>query len=110
MALPSAYSFKSRLSFDEIRTRLEGLGHGEWEDGDSAWYGNYIRGSLWGNRMRIFDGGGQINEGGKYDPGGYMLIDYGKRGDPDEETDRRLREELFPALEVTELKPDERND
>ena len=110
MSLPTGYSFKSRLSFTELTWRLDGLGHGRWDHGDSAWYGNYIRGELWGVRMRIFDGRGQANEGGTYDPGGYMLLDYARGAQPTTEHDSRIRDELFPALEVTEYKRDERND
>lgn len=110
MTLPTGYAFKSRLSFTEIRWRLDGLGQGRWEDGDSAWYGNYIRGQLWGVAMRIFDGRGQVNEAGSYDPGGYMLLDYARGVRPTADHDERLRTELFPALEVIEYKPDERND
>ena len=110
MALPTGYSFRSVLSIEQIRTRLQELGHGEWEEGDSAWYGDYIRGDLWGTYMRIFDGHGQANEFGRYDPKGFMLLDYGRRGTPTAEMDTRIRDELFPALQVIEWKPDEAND
>jgi hypothetical protein len=110
MSLPSGYSFKTTLSWIELQARLVQLGHGTWEERESAWYGDYLSGELWGSHMRIFDGQGGGNELGTYDPKGFLLIDYGKRGEPTDEIDRRLREELFPALEVTEWKPDERND
>ena len=110
MRPPSGYSFKSALSFTEIQARLESLGHGVWEERDSAWYGTYISGTLWGVRMRIFDGEGQHSEAGKYDPRGFMLLDYSRSATPTEEHDARIRDELFPALEVLESKPDERND
>lgn len=110
MGAPSGYYFKSALAFAEIVERLKELGHGEWTEGESAWYGDYVRGSLWGVRMRIFDGHGGGNEFGVYDPRGYMLLDYSRSETPSDDHDARLRNELFPALEVHEWRADERND
>ena len=110
MAPPSGYSFKSRLSFVEIRARLDELGHGVWNERESSWYGDYIAGSLWGARMRIFDGNGCGNEAGTYDPRGFMLLDYAHGAKPTPDVDRRIREQLLPALDVIEWHEDERND
>ena len=110
MAIPSGYSFRSRLTFAVIRQRLQALGHGEWEERESTWYGDYLSGSLWGVRMRIFDGQGAVSEAGSYDPKGFMLLDYARDAIPSAEQDARIRTELFPQLEVIEWSPDERND
>ena len=110
MSLPWAYSFKSQLTFEQIRARLAELGHGDWEERDSDVYGGYIRGHLWGVRMRIFDGKGSVSEFGSYSPRGFMLLDYAKRAPAGPDHDARLRDELFAALAVTEWKPAEPND
>jgi hypothetical protein len=110
MALPSGFSFKSRLSFVEIRARVEELAHDRWTERESSWYGDYIAGTLWGVRLRIFDGAGGGNEAGTYDPRGYMLLDYARGSQPTPEIDRRIRGELLPALDVVEWREDERND
>ena len=109
---PSGYSFKSALTLEQICERLAQLGHGEWEERDSAIYGTYISGALWGVRMRIYDGVGCVSEVGVYAPGGFMLLDYA-RADIDKISDahdRRIRTELLTKLDITEWKPDERND
>ena len=43
MAPPTGYSFKSALTFEQIRARLAELGHGTWEVRDSDTYGTYLR-------------------------------------------------------------------
>ena len=112
MSPPSGYSFKSALGFGQIRERLAQLGHGEWEERDSDIYGTYIRGQLWGVHMRIYDGVGCQSELGTYDAGGFMLLDYSRSSIDkiSDAQDQRIRAELLPALEVTEWKPDDRND
>ena len=112
MPAPSGYSFKSSLTFEEIRARLAELGHGDWEERESDIYGTYIHGELWGVRMRIYDGVGCMSELGTYNPNGYMLLDYGRRAIDkiSEGHDRRIRTELLTKLDIIEWKPDERND
>jgi len=108
---PTGYRFKSRLTFAQIRARLNELGHGTWEERDSGIYGDYIRGELWGVRMRIFDGQGAVSDLGSYDPKGFLLLDYARHPETIEAAfDARLRDELLPALEATEIHADERND
>jgi hypothetical protein len=110
MALPTGFSFKSRLAFAEIRARVEQLGQDRWTERESSWYGDYIAGTLWGVGLRIFDGMGCVNEAGTYDPRGYMLLDYARGSHPTPELDRRIRDELLPALDAVEWREDERND
>ncbi len=112
MSAPCGYAFRSVLAFEQLRDRLAQLGHGEWQERDNDVYGTYIAGALWGVRMRIWDGIGCQSEYGTYDPGGYMLLDYARSALElvSDAHDRRIREELLPALEVTEWKPEDRND
>ena len=112
MPVEWAYAFKSALSLFQIRDRLRELGHGEWQERDNDHYGDYIAGDLWGARMRIFSDGGGGSELGTYDPKGYMLIDYSRSGldKANEAHNRRIREELFPSIEVIEWHPEDRND
>ncbi|HEX5063775.1 MAG TPA: hypothetical protein VFV99_30560 [Kofleriaceae bacterium] len=109
---PSGYSFKSNLTFAQIRARLAELGHGTWEERESDIYGSYIRGQAFGVWMRIYDGVGCTSELGTYDPKGFMLLDYARRAlaDISAAHDKRVREELLPALDVTEWHEDEGND
>ena len=109
---PSGYSFKSKLTFAQIRARLAELGHGEWEERDNDTYGTYIRGDVWGVKMRIYDGEGGGSEIGIYNPQGYMLLDYARSAIDkiSDAHDARIRKELLPELDVIELKPDDRND
>ena len=109
-SIPDGYSFRSQLTFEVIRQRLQALGHGEWQERESAWYGDYLSGSLWGVRMRIFDRQGTVSEAGSYDPKGFMLLDYARDSKASAEQDVRIRTELFPQLEVIEWRLDERND
>jgi hypothetical protein len=112
VAAPSGYSFKTALTFEQLRERLATLGHGDWQERDSDIYGTYLTGKLWGVRMRIYDGQGMVSELGTYDAGGYMLLDYARSAidQISDAHDRRIRDELLPALDVTHWKPDERND
>src|SRR5262249_23477086 len=111
-SLPSGYAFKSTLTFEQIRERLAQLGHGEWDERDNDTYRTYIRGQPWGVTMRIYDGLGGGSEIGTYDPQGFMLLDYSLSAldQISDAHDARIRAELLPALEVTEWKPEDRND
>lgn len=109
---PAAYAFKLDTSLNELKAKLRALGHGEWQDWESNSYGDFIFGELWGLHMRIFDGQGTTSDFGTYDPQGHMLLDYGRYG-----SDKRTEEQhikivdiLFPALGVTEWRPDDGND
>jgi hypothetical protein len=100
------------MSMEELKDKLRALGHGEWQDWETNMYGDLIFGHLWGVRMRIFDGQGTTSDWGTYDPKGYMLLDYG-RGGSDKRTEEhhiQIVDILFPALGVTEWKPDDPND
>ena len=110
--IPAAYAFKLDLGLGELKAKLRALGHGEWQDWESNSYGDFIFGELWGVRMRIFDGQGTTSDFGTYDPKGHLLLDYGRYG-----SDKRTEEQhikivdiLFPALGITEWKPDEPNE
>jgi hypothetical protein len=110
--LPGGYAFKLDTTMNELKAKLAALGHGEWQDWESNSYGDYIFGYLWGVRMRIYDGQGTQSDFGTYDPGGYMLLDYA-RGEWDkrsEELHIRIVDILFPALGITEWKPDVGNE
>ena len=110
---PHGYAFKLDTTMDALKDRLKALGHGEWIDWESNSYGDYITGYLWGRRMRIYDGQGTQSEFGTYDPEGYMLLDFARseHGKPlDEEHHIKIVDILFPALGITEWKPDVGND
>ena len=100
------------MSMADLRAKLRELGHGEWQDWESNSYGDFIFGQLWGVRMRIFDGQGTQSELGTYDPQGHMLLDYGRGGGDQisEEHHIKIVDILFPALGITEWKPDDPND
>jgi hypothetical protein len=110
--LPAGYAFKLDTTMSELKAKLKKLGHGQWEDWESNSYGDYIFGELWGMHMRIFDGQGTQSDFGTYDPQGYMLLDYA-RGESMKRTEEhhiKIVDILFPALGITEWKPDDGND
>ena len=109
---PAGYAFKLDTTTPALKAKLAALGHGVWEDWESTSYGDYIFGKLWGVTMRIFDGQGTVSELGTYDPEGYMLLDFARsaRDQRSEELHHHIVDQLFPALGITEWKPDDGND
>ena len=105
-----AYAFNSERSLQAFRDQLRSLGHGEFLERESSWYGDYISGIVWGVNIRIFDGAGGGNEIATYDPKGFWLLDFGRGEQPTEAQQARIRDELLPALGITDWKPDEGND
>ncbi|MGH6870207.1 MAG: hypothetical protein ACREHE_01765 [Rhizomicrobium sp.] len=94
-AFPPAYSFRSPLSLEQMRARLNAATEWHWREGDSGWVGDYV------STRPVPEGSWRL-----YRQGRAYVMEMRKRAYTRAWHDV-MRKRLLPLLEATAIKPDE---